>query len=195
MLEPTDSFNTGSIGEVAEWSKAAVLKTADRASGPGGRIPPSPPLGNKAGHASFCRSCDVSSDQRSQQVVFRSHNPDLALRNFDARGKCDLSPVIRSRRFLPSFITTLDRYQGEDQDLNPFHTDLMVSAVVWSQLKSLAFQFAGVAGSSNFIRMFVALYSFTIPFLFKVATPQLIRIRSLSLLAPRTLIASSLHTA
>ena len=76
------------MGEVAEWSKAAVLKTADRASGPGVRIPPSPPLGNKAGHASFCRSCDVSSDQRWQQVVFRSHNPDLALRNFDALGKC-----------------------------------------------------------------------------------------------------------
>ena len=30
-------------GEVAEWSKATVLKTVDRASGPGVRIPPSPP--------------------------------------------------------------------------------------------------------------------------------------------------------
>ncbi len=30
-------------GEVAEWSKAAVLKTADPSRGPGVRIPPSPP--------------------------------------------------------------------------------------------------------------------------------------------------------
>ena len=31
------------LGEVAEWSIAAVLKTVDHASGPGVRIPPSPP--------------------------------------------------------------------------------------------------------------------------------------------------------
>ena len=30
-------------GEVAEWSKATVLKTVDRLCGPGVRIPPSPP--------------------------------------------------------------------------------------------------------------------------------------------------------
>ena len=30
-------------GEVAEWSNAAVLKTAVRLRGPGVRIPPSPP--------------------------------------------------------------------------------------------------------------------------------------------------------
>ena len=36
-------------GEVAEWSKAAVLKTVDRVSDPGVRIPPSPPTNNFSG--------------------------------------------------------------------------------------------------------------------------------------------------
>ncbi len=35
-------------GEVAEWSIAAVLKTAVGASSPGVRIPPSPPLWGKS---------------------------------------------------------------------------------------------------------------------------------------------------
>ncbi len=33
----------GTAGEMAEWLKAAVLKTVDRLCGPGVRIPLSPP--------------------------------------------------------------------------------------------------------------------------------------------------------
>ena len=40
------------IGEVAEWSNAAVLKTVDGLNRPGVRIPPSPPLrDNRAVHS------------------------------------------------------------------------------------------------------------------------------------------------
>ncbi len=43
--EPTEfaKYSEFLCGEVAEWSKAAVLKTADPSRGPGVRIPPSPP--------------------------------------------------------------------------------------------------------------------------------------------------------
>ena len=34
----------GRLGEVAEWSNAAVLKTVDGLNRPGVRIPPSPPV-------------------------------------------------------------------------------------------------------------------------------------------------------
>ena len=40
-------YSRAAIGEVAEWSKAAVLKTVDGLNRPGVRIPPSPPISNQ----------------------------------------------------------------------------------------------------------------------------------------------------
>ena len=42
-------INPASAGEVAEWSNAAVLKTVERESVPGVRIPVSPPQASQAG--------------------------------------------------------------------------------------------------------------------------------------------------
>src|SRR6266498_1755787 len=58
-------------GEVAEWSIAAVLKTAFRASGTGVRIPPSPPAfarGETESEGASDRHCELRSASRKEFV-------------------------------------------------------------------------------------------------------------------------------
>src|SRR5262249_10232451 len=74
-------------GRVAEWFKAAVLKTARGVSPSWVRIPPLPPFQYRTGHAGIRRFPASYSDKRAQKLVFRSLDEHLALGDLDALGE------------------------------------------------------------------------------------------------------------
>lgn len=73
----------GGAGWVAEWLKAPVLKTGRPARVSWVRIPPHPPFQSLRGH---CVCANVR-HQRLERPGLRSHDADLALRDFDALGE------------------------------------------------------------------------------------------------------------
>ena len=76
-----------STGWVAERLKAAVLKTAVRASVPWVRIPPHPPLQNRTANAGRSRLYAGRGGQRLKQIAFRADDADLAVGDLDALGE------------------------------------------------------------------------------------------------------------
>ena len=71
-------------GRVAEWFKAAVLKTAAGQSPPWVRIPPLPPLQNRTANAGRSRFYARGGSERSEQIALRADDADLAVCHFDA---------------------------------------------------------------------------------------------------------------
>ena len=74
-------------GRVAEWFKAAVLKTAVGASPPWVRIPPLPPIQNRTANAGRSRFYARGGGERSEQIALRSHDADFAVRDLDPLGQ------------------------------------------------------------------------------------------------------------
>ena len=79
MPDPHQMASFPANGWVAEWFKAAVLKTAERVSVPWVRIPPHPPVQNRTANAGRSRFYAVGGGKRSEQIAFRSHDPHLLL--------------------------------------------------------------------------------------------------------------------
>src|SRR5450755_506122 len=75
------------VGRVAEWFKAPVLKTGVPARVPWVRIPPLPPVQNRTANAARSRFYARDGGERSEQIALRSHDADLAVGNLDPLGQ------------------------------------------------------------------------------------------------------------
>src|SRR5574337_1992485 len=71
------------LGEVAEWSIAPHSKCGVRASVPGVRIPPSPPLQNRTANAGRSRLYAGRGGQRLKQIALGADDAHLAIRDLD----------------------------------------------------------------------------------------------------------------
>jgi hypothetical protein len=83
-------------GEVPERSIGTVSKTVVLLRVPRVRIPPSPPVQNRTGHAERKRLHASGGGERLKQTALRADDADLAIRDLDALCKRDGSRRLRS---------------------------------------------------------------------------------------------------